>query len=166
MTTVQKFTPADDQRAFRDALGRFTTGVTVITANSEDGPLGIAANSFASVSLEPPLVLWSIAKSSKRYAYFTKCAHFVIHVLHENQDALANGFARDKHAFEGLTWHKNANDAPVIEPALAHFECHLHALHDAGDHTIIVGHVDHASHGMGKGLCFGAGKYGDFNPRA
>lgn len=161
----QRFTPATDQRAFRDALGQFTTGVTVITADSADGPVGIAANSFASVSLEPPLVLWSIAKTSKRYGYFTQAKHFVIHVLREDQDAIANGFAKDKHAYDGLDWHKNTAGVPVIEPALAHFECHLHALHDAGDHTIIIGHVDHASHGEGQGLCFGAGKYGDFNPR-
>lgn len=163
---TQRFTPLEDQRAFRDALGKFTTGVTVITADSADGPTGIAANSFASVSLEPPLVLWSIAKTSKRYDTFAKAQHFCIHILADDQDALANGFARDKHAFDGLNWSKNANGAPVIEPALAHFECHLYATYDAGDHTIIIGHVDHATHSAGKALCFGAGKYGDFTPKS
>ena len=92
----------DTQKAFRDALGRFATGVTVVTTDSEIGPLGITANSFASVSLDPPLVLWSPAKSSRRYEAFAEAKDFAIHVIGAEQAEISARFSRDGTAFEEI----------------------------------------------------------------
>ncbi len=156
---MNAFDPTTDQRAFRDALGAYATGVTVVTTSSDDGPIGITANSFASVSLDPPLVLWSPAKSSKRFNYFTGKTHFAIHVLDVHQHDLCNGFTRDKSAFEGLDWEASKNGVPLINGCLARFECELHAEHDAGDHTIIIGRVTGAQARDGLPLLFQAGRF-------
>lgn len=157
------FVPAaDTARDFRDALGCFATGVTVITAQSDQGPLGMTANSFASLSLDPPLVLWAPAKSSRRHASFAKAAHFAIHVMAEDQHDLAHHFAKNGDGFDAFDWSLSALDVPILEGCLARFECHLSAMHDAGDHTILVGHVDRATYRPGKGLIFKRGQYGGF----
>ena len=126
------FDPKDDQRAFRTALGAYATGITIVTVPSPDGPIGITANSFASVSLDPPLVLWSPAKSSNRFAYFSGAPHFAIHVLDAHQQNICDGFAKDWSAFEGLDWDVDENKVPLIKGCLARFECQLEAEHDAG----------------------------------
>ncbi len=156
---MNAFDPKEDSRAFRDALGAYATGVTVVTVPSDEGPVGITANSFASVSLDPPLVLWSPAKSSKRFNYFTGAAHFAIHVLDAHQQQLCNGFTQNKSAFEGLEISLSDNDVPLIEGCLARFECELHAEHDAGDHTIIIGSVTRAQSRDGLPLLFQSGKF-------
>ena len=92
-------------RALRDALGRFATGIAVITCDSPIGPLGITANSFASVSLDPALVLWSPAKSSKRFEAFTQAENFAIHIMSDQQSGICSGFASNGSAFEGYDWH-------------------------------------------------------------
>lgn len=153
---------ADTERAFRNALGSFATGVTVITTHSDVGPLGITANSFASVSLDPALVLWSVAKGSKRHQAFSSGHPFAIHVMGAEQDAIAGNFSRDGQAFDGVACHKNAEGVMVIDDCLAVFECETQATHDAGDHTIIVGRVLRFSHREGAGLLFAQGKYGRF----
>ena len=109
------FAPQDDPRAYRMALGSFATGVTVVTAASAEGPVGITANSFASVSLDPPLVLWSPAKDSNRYEYFGPAEHFAIHVLDAHQQRICDAFTRDKAAFSGLDWHEGAHGVPLIK---------------------------------------------------
>lgn len=152
----------DNARAFRDALGCFSTGVTVVTCQTPSGPLGITANSFSSVSMDPPLVLWSPAKASRRYQPFIDARHFTIHIIGHEQGDIASGFARDGAAFDGLGWVVNAEGAPVIPGCLAHFECETAALHDAGDHTIIVGHVLRAARRHGEPLLFALGEYGRF----
>ena len=156
---METFDPLLDQRAFRAALSAYATGVTVVTTNSADGPIGITANSFASVSLAPPLVLWSPAKSSKRFKYFTGAKHFAIHVLAGHQQQLCNDFTRDKSAFDGIDWAANKYGVPLINGCLARFECILIAEHNAGDHTIIVGQVTDASTHEGIPLLFQAGKF-------
>jgi len=156
---VNAFDPLTDQRAFRDALGAYATGVTIVTTASADGPIGITANSFASVSLNPPLVLWSPAKSSKRFKYFTGAKHFAVHILDGHQQQLCNGFTRDKSAFDGLDWAANDDGVPLINGCLARFECTLDAEHDAGDHTIIVGRVTGASAREGLPLLFQGGRF-------
>lgn len=153
----------DTQRAFRDALGRFATGVTVITCNGPDGPLGITANSFSSVSLDPPLVLWSPAKSSKRFEAFTTAEHFAIHVMCAEQSGICSGFAKDGAAFEGYDWHQSTQGVPLISHCLARFECDRHAVHDAGDHAIVLGRVKRVSTQEGSPLMFYSGKYGGFS---
>ncbi|AGI67356.1 putative nitrilotriacetate monooxygenase component B [Octadecabacter antarcticus 307] len=156
---MNAFDPLTDQRAFRDALGAYATGVTIVTTASADGPIGITANSFASVSLNPPLVLWSPAKSSKRFKYFTGAKHFAVHILDGHQQQLCNGFTRDKSAFDGLDWAANDDGVPLINGCLARFECTLDAEHDAGDHTIIVGRVTGASAREGLPLLFQGGRF-------
>ena len=157
------FTPGPDTaREFRDALGCFGTGVTVVTAQSDQGPLGMTANSFSSLSLDPPLVLWAPAKSSRRFDSFSKAEHFAIHIMGEDQDALARHFARTGDAFDGLDWSLSDTGVPILAGCLARFECHLAATHDAGDHAILVGHVDRATFRAGKGLIFKQGQYGGF----
>lgn len=153
---------AETARAFRDALGRFATGVTVVTCDSDMGPLGITANSFASVSLDPPLVLWSPAKTSQRFDAFSKAQHFAIHVMQDDQAAICSGFARDGSAFDGFDWHACAKGVPLIAHCLSRFECTQEAVHDAGDHVIVVGRVTRVSTQAGTPLMFYSGKYGGF----
>jgi flavin reductase (DIM6/NTAB) family NADH-FMN oxidoreductase RutF len=161
----QTFIPGPDTaRAYRDALACFGTGVTVITVATPDGPMGITANSFASVSLDPPLVLWSPAKGSRRYPAYIDASHFVVHILGVEQGSIADGFVAAADAFSELDWAPNDHGAPVIQGCLSHFECTTHAIHDAGDHSIVLGRVIRASHRAGKGLLFKQGQYGRFAP--
>lgn len=152
----------DNQRFFRHALGSFATGVTVVTVMTAAGPIGMTVNSFASVSLDPPLVLWSAAKSSTRHGLFIEADHYAIHVLDADQDDLGARFTRGGCGFEGLPWQENQESAPVIPGTLARFECSRHTLHEGGDHTIVVGRVLRAAHREGEPLCFSRGAFGRF----
>lgn len=149
-------------RSFRNALGSFTTGVTVVTINGPDGPAGMTVNSFASVSLDPPLVLWSPAKSSARHGLFTAADNFVIHVLSADQNELSSRFTRGGLGFDGIEWRENPEGAPVIAGTLARFECARADSYDAGDHTILLGRVLRAAHREGEPLCFSKGNFGRF----
>ena len=153
---------ADTARDFRNALGAFATGVTVITTNCEIGPIGITANSFSSVSLDPALVLWSVAKGSKRHDAFCDHGAFAIHVMSQDQDDIATGFAVNGQAFDAADWVENAEGVRVIQGCLATFECETYAVYDGGDHSIVVGRVLRYSHRDGDGLLFSQGKYGRF----
>ncbi|WP_372840037.1 flavin reductase family protein [Phaeovulum sp.] len=151
-----------NQRAYRDALGRYATGVVVVTAREADGggPLGITVNSFASVSLDPPLVLWSAARSSVRHAHFTKATAFAVHVLGADQANLAARFSRNGTDFSGLAFTLNEFGVPLLPDALARFECATETLHEGGDHTIILGRVSRYSVGHdGPPLVFTHGRY-------
>ncbi|MBV0912383.1 flavin reductase family protein [Rhodobacteraceae bacterium ASV31] len=160
---MQTITPSpDDPRALRDALGRFATGVTVITTASDIGPLGITANSFASVSLDPPLVLWSPARASKRFAAYAEAKHYAIHILGAEQEELSRHFATQGSDFSGIDWAPGAHETPLIEGCLARFECTPVAVHDGGDHVIVVGRVDRASWRDGAPLLFLSGTFGRF----
>jgi flavin reductase (DIM6/NTAB) family NADH-FMN oxidoreductase RutF len=157
------FDPAkEDGRAFRAALGRFGTGVTVVTCATPTGPLGITANSFASVSLDPPLVLWSPAKSSSRYPFFMAADHFAIHVVGDDQVDICNGFARNGDAFDQFDWETSTNGVPLLNGCLSRFECTTEAIHDGGDHSIIVARVTHVTTREGSPLMFFGGSYGSF----
>ncbi|MBV7394907.1 flavin reductase family protein [Mameliella sediminis] len=160
---TDSFDPSQtDSHAFRDALGRFGTGVTVITCATPTGPLGITANSFSSVSLDPPLVLWSPAKSSSRYPFFMAAQRFAIHVMGAEQFDLCRGFARSGDAFSETDWRTSAQGVPLIDGCLALFECLQVAAHDAGDHSILVGQVERAAARDGAPLLFQGGRYGSF----
>ncbi len=161
----QSFDPATapDARAFRDALGRFGTGVTIVTCATPTGPMGITANSFASVSLDPPLVLWSPAKSSSRYPFFMAAEHFAIHVMGQDQFDTCGRFARSGDAFAACDWSRNEHDVPLLSGCLARFECTTSATHDAGDHSIIVARVTRVTTQEGSPLLFFAGRYGSFS---
>ena len=162
--TEATFVPgAANARAFRDALGRFPTGVTVVTAPGPEGPVGFTANSFASLSLDPPLVLWSPAKASLRHAVMVAAPFYSIHVLAEDQADLSGRFVRGGAGFAGLEIQTTPEGAPAIPGTLARFDCALHATHDGGDHTIVVGLVIRVHQGAGVPLVFCSGRYGRFS---
>ena len=154
--------PADDARGFRRALGHFATGVTIITATHEGQLVGVTANSFSSVSLDPPLILWSLGKTSQSLALFQKASHFAVNVLAADQMELASRFARsgaDK--FAGVTWVAgSAGGAPLFPGTAATFECSTHEFIDAGDHYILLGKVEHYSRAERDLLLFAQGRYG------
>lgn len=153
---------ASNHRAFRHALGRFATGVVVVTCATPDGPLGFTANSFAALSLEPPLVLWSPAKSSSRYPVLVAAEHFAIHVLRAGQEAMMHRFVRGGAGFAGLDHGIGPDGVPLIHDTLARFECARHEVFDGGDHSIVVGRVLRAEMADGPPLVFSAGHYGTF----
>ncbi|CEJ13499.1 p-hydroxyphenylacetate 3-hydroxylase, reductase component [bacterium YEK0313] len=132
-----------DPRAFRDALGRFTTGVTVVTTGARGHRSGVTVNSFSSLSLDPPLVLWSLARSSSSHAAFAEATHFAVHVLAEDQEALARQFARSGiDRFAGIAVAEGPGGLPVLPDAAARFECRTLCRHWGGDHVIFVGQVE------------------------
>lgn len=159
----QSFQPGPDTlRDLRDALGRFATGVTVITTQTANGPAGFTANSFASVSLDPALVLWSAAKSSARFQIFSQARSYSIHILAEDQMPLASRFSRGGAGFDGLAVGQSGDGNPVIPAVLARFDCLQHATHDGGDHLIIVGRVVQFLLRHAAPLVFNQGRFGRF----
>lgn len=164
---ARSFVPgSDNTRDFRDALGCFATGVTVVTAPGKPAGIGMTANSFSSISLAPPLVLWSPSKTSLRYPFFASAKRFAIHVMRANQLDLAMDFARRGDAFDRVETRYDDDGLPLIEDCLARFECHTNALHDGGDHAIMVGHVENVLLNEGKPLVFAQSAYGAFSPDA
>ena len=162
MTDVSFVPDPANHRRLREALGRFATGVCVVTTMVSDGPMGFTANSFASLSLDPPLVLWSPAKSALRYAVFAEATHFAIHVLAADQQDLMHCFVRGGARFAGLAQAVTAEGIPVIPGTLARFDGLQHATHDGGDHLIVVGRVLRVAARAGEPLVFSAGRYGGF----
>jgi len=161
------FTPTPDTaRAFRDALGRFATGVTIVTINRTAGPMGFTANSFSSLSMDPPLVLWSLAKSAQRYPYFAGADHFAIHVLAADQLHLIDRFHRNGPGFDGLKHEFSAHGVPLLAGALARFECEMHTTYEGGDHLIVVGRVQRVVCEDGAPLVFLGGRFRQFSAMA
>ncbi len=147
---------------YRAALGQFTTGVTIVTAHAADGKLlGLTANSFNSVSLTPPLVLWSLASKSSAMDGFLGASHYAIHVLAADQRLLAERFAsKGIERFEGVAWRAGLSGAPVIEGAVAVFECRNRSRHAEGDHVIFVGEVEHCQRRLGAApLVYHGGRF-------
>ena len=140
--------PAFTEREFRSALGQFATGVTVVTTVDAHGaPVGMTVSSFNSVSLDPALVLWSLGRSAGRYAAFAQCSHYAIHVLASHHKELALQFSkRGIDRFAGVAWQPNAYGVPLLEDALATFECRARSQYPEGDHLIMVGEVLACSH--------------------
>ena len=151
----------NNEREFRNALGRFATGVTVVTTiGPGDKAEGITANSFSALSLEPPLILWCIGKTTLTHKCFTECTHFSVNVLTADQLDLSKRFAGpsdDK--FAGLEWRKGIGGVPLLKGSLALFECENYQNYDGGDHTILVGKVCNFSYTEGVPLLFNAGRY-------
>ncbi|WP_288401233.1 flavin-dependent trigonelline monooxygenase reductase component [uncultured Acinetobacter sp.] len=148
-------------RELRDAFGSFMTGVTVVTTCKDDGtPLGFTANSFASVSLDPALLLVSIAKTSSNYNNFANASHFAINILAEEQKDISNTFARPSDdRFANLAWTKSASHNPVIDQVSAWFDCTTYQVVDAGDHAILIGKVDDFGSAGFAGLGYYRGAY-------
>lgn len=158
-----EFVPnAENSREFRNALGRFGTGVTIVTTSAGDTPLGITVNSFASVSLDPALVLWSPAKASYRFDQFESAKHFAIHVLDHSQAELATQFARNAQSFDHCDWRMSEQGVPIIDNTIACFECQRVSTIDGGDHAIVVGKVVRVVNRGGEPLMFVGGQYGRF----
>ena len=132
----------DQKLELRRSLGRFATGVTVVTCRGDKGPCGITANSFSSVSLDPPLVLWNIARVSHSLQAYLAAEYFAVNVLGENQRDLSQHFAQSDHTvFNGIDYESSADDVPILPGTIACFECRTHEIHECGDHYIIVGEV-------------------------
>ncbi|MFT5111777.1 MAG: flavin reductase (DIM6/NTAB) family NADH-FMN oxidoreductase RutF [Parasphingorhabdus sp.] len=148
---------ATDIRQLRDAFGTFMTGVTIVTTCTEQGePIGFTANSFASVSLDPPLLLVCPARSMSSFPVFQATGHFAINVLSEHQQDLSNLFAsRQPDRFSGIDWHTDEFGNPLFDNLVAHFSCVTEQRVDAGDHLILIGRVkDFAQNGAtGLGYC-------------
>ena len=130
-----------NQDEFRFALGKYTTGVTIVTCNGKNGPIGITANSFSSLSLSPPLVLWSPAKASKRHDTFLKAEKFIIHIAGEHQIELCKSFSKSADGGSEMDWNFNDQGEAFIKNCSARFECTKYSHFDGGDHSIIVGEV-------------------------
>lgn len=151
-----------DQRALRNAFGCFATGVTIVTTKPGGAdPIGITANSFSSVSLDPPLVLWCLDKGSDTVDIFEATDNYAINVLAADQMHLSNHYAKTGgHQMLDGEWTTAKTGAPLIKGALAHFDCEIHARHDAGDHIIMVGHILHFDQPQeGKPLLYCLGGY-------
>lgn len=153
---------AENARELRNALGQFGTGVTIVTTAEGSTPLGITVNSFASVSLNPALVLWSPAKASYRFAHFEAATHYAINVLAHSQVNLASQFAGNAKSFDHCDWHWSEQGVPLIDGTVARFECERVSSHDGGDHAIVVGRVHRAVNFGGNPLMFVSGKFGQF----
>jgi flavin reductase (DIM6/NTAB) family NADH-FMN oxidoreductase RutF len=145
----------------RRVMGRFATGVTVVTTKVPGGKLeGVTSNSFSTVSLDPPLVLWSLARNARSFAGFAAAPHFVINVLGVDQIALSKHFAApsaDK--LSGIEYRAGHGGCPVLTGTIAHFECQKESTVDGGDHIIFIGRVLQASFQAGEPLIFAGGHY-------
>lgn len=151
---------------FKSALGRFPTGVTVITAEHPDTgkPLGLTISSFSSVSLEPPMVLWTLTHEASSLPAFRRLQRYVIHVLSAGQAEMAYRFAKGPQSarFDGIGLTRAPGGSLMLADSqcAAWFECHNSMQHEAGDHTIFVGQVEHCSRQMLKPLVYHSGNFG------
>jgi flavin reductase (DIM6/NTAB) family NADH-FMN oxidoreductase RutF len=150
-----------DSSELRRAMGSFATGITVVTCCDAKGrPCGITANSFSSVSLEPPLVLWNIARASNSLEAFLNADQFVINVLAEHQRAVAQHFAQSDHQlFDQIDFEPGPAGTPLLPETLGRFECSTHHIYEGGDHYIIVGKVNRYRYASGAPLLFYGGRY-------
>jgi 3-hydroxy-9,10-secoandrosta-1,3,5(10)-triene-9,17-dione monooxygenase reductase component len=154
--------PIVDPRLMREVLGHFASGVTVVTADTEDGPIGFTCQSFSSLSLDPPLIAFAPARTSQTWPRLRDMGRFCVNVLAEGQDAVSQNFARsgaDK--FEGVAWTPSPHGSPVLDDVVAWIDGELWAEYDGGDHTIVVARVlDLGAHPERRPLLFHRGSYG------
>ena len=145
--TPTDYRSGSDERTLRDALGSFATGVTIVTCHDQEGrPVGLTANSFTSVSLDPPLLLVCVHKKARCAAALIGAGHFAVNVLQTGQQPASIRFStRDQDRFGTTPWSTGETGAPVLMDSLGVFECTRHAVHDGGDHHILIGHVLKAS---------------------
>ena len=156
--------PGFDAATFRTVLGHFCSGVAVVTALDTGVPVGLTCQSFSSVSLDPPLVLFVPAKASGSWAGIRSAGHFCANVLDEGQEELSRRFAtKGADRFAGVGYRPGPSGAPILDGCLAAIDCEIEAVHDAGDHDIVVGRVlDLAVGSQGGPLLFFRGGYGRF----
>jgi flavin reductase (DIM6/NTAB) family NADH-FMN oxidoreductase RutF len=156
-----------DARQLRNALGSFTTGVCVVTTIGRDGgPIGLTINSFASVSLDPPLILWSLDRSSDTVQVFSEATHFCINVLSDEAIGLSTRLSvKANHGLNDEVGGVGIGGVPILRSSLAHFECEVTARHDGGDHIIFVGRVVRFSYDdEGEPLVYYRGRYRGLAP--
>src|ERR1700737_70822 len=153
-----------DPRDFRNALGTYATGVTIITAATADGkPYGLTCNSFASVSLNPPLVLWSLGIFSQGMSIFQNASHFAVNVLGASQQTLATKFAKPSaNNFPEIKWTPGLGGAPILGESVANFQCRAANRYYGGDHVIFLGAVEAYTYNRREPLLFARGGYGRF----
>ncbi|SLN41857.1 flavin reductase family protein [Oceanibacterium hippocampi] len=152
--------PAWSDREFRDALGSFPTGVTIVTTRTGDGhPVGLTCNSFSSVSLSPPLILWSLLKTSSNVQAFSEASHFGVSVLSQGQKAISNLFAGRDKRFDDVAVLTAECGVLLIDGAAAHFECATEGRLDGGDHFIFLGRVLNFTNHRKPPLIFHGGNY-------
>lgn len=146
---------------FRKTLGNFATGVTIMTTSDEAGsPVGMTANSFSSLSLDPPMVLWSIAKTSSKFDSFNTSSHFAIHVLHQEQQHLSGQFSqKETDRFANVNVDDGVGGVPLLADYHARFQCEVAHRYDGGDHVIIVGEVKAMDENDHDPLMFYQGSY-------
>ena len=151
----------NDTTELRKCLGKFATGVTVVTCTNASGhACGITANSFSSVSLEPPLVLWNIAKTSNSLDAYLEAEYFAINVLAEDQENVSIHFAQSVHTlFDGVDHEVSEKGVPLLKDTLACIECRTFEIHDCGDHHIIIGEVERFRKSDKRPLLFFSGRY-------
>ena len=156
----------NESRELRQCLGKFATGVTIVSCrDSRADPCGITANSFSSVSLDPPLVLWNIAKVSRSLEAYLDAEFFAINVLTSEQQHLSRHFAgSEENLFDGIEYNDSPRGVPLLPDTLASLECRTRATHDCGDHHIIIGEVVDFRVRSGEPLIFFAGDYGKLAP--
>jgi flavin reductase (DIM6/NTAB) family NADH-FMN oxidoreductase RutF len=151
-----------DSLAFRQAMGRFATGVTVVTAVDAGGaPVGVTVNSFGSVSLDPPLVLFSLDRQAMSFAVFADARHFAVNVLRDNQSELSEAFANAREGiWTDLAYQRWESGSPILADCLANIECARDRMHDGGDHVIMVGRVLRIAYAeAGSPLVYFGGRY-------
>lgn len=149
-----------DTRAFRQCLARYATGVAVITTEVEGERAGIAANSFSSLSLDPPLVLWSLGRASRSMPAFARSTHFAVNVLSHEQLPVSQAFSsRAADKFTGFRWIEGMGGAPLLAGSIATLECKVERVIEAGDHILFIGEVLRFRHEEGTPLVFVQGRY-------
>ena len=151
--------PTNAHRALRDVLGRYATGVAVVTTRWRAGPAGLTVNSFTSLSLEPPLILWCLSRASGSRAAFTAARHFAVNVLAADQHQTALGFAGPGDRFAGRAWHGGPHGLPVLEHTVAALICRRERIVPAGDHLVVFGEVLEHRADPGAPLLFVDGAY-------
>ncbi|MEN9888251.1 MAG: flavin reductase [Pseudomonadota bacterium] len=157
---IEEGNPTEDSRAFRRCLGQFTTGVTVITACHGEQMVGMSVNSFSALSLEPPLVLWSIRRESGSLPVFREASHFAVNVLAADQVSVSSLFASPKEdKFAQSRWSLGPSGAPLLAGTIAQMECRLEQVLEGGDHLILVGRVERYARFVGEPLLFTQGRY-------
>lgn len=157
---IESGDPAADARAFRRCLGQFATGVTVMTTRHGEQLAGMSVNSFAALSLEPPLVLWSIRRQSASLPVFQAAGHFAVNVLSADQVEVSNRFSSPGTDKFGLSsWSLGRLGAPLLAGCIAHLECQVEQMIEGGDHLIVVGRVAHYARHQGDPLIFLQGRY-------
>jgi len=152
-----------DIARFKEVLGHFTSGITVITGVDRAGPVGFTCQSFMSVSLDPPLVAFAPSRSSSSWPRIEAEGAFCVNVLGKHQEALSRVFAtKDPDKFRGIGWRRATTGSPVLDHVLAWIDCRIDAVHQAGDHLLVLGRVEELGMGKGEPLLFYRAGYGRF----